>query len=162
MQSHQKREGSIIPAFSFRLQTFLNLKEQLEKSTKNELGIAVMKLEEEKAKLTVIDEGIAHCLHDYKRACSGIIQPDKIKELKIYLEYLQKEREWQEANVKRQQQYVDKIREKLVEIMKERKVLEKLKEKEFQEFLKQEELKEQLRVDELVSYKEASKMDRTG
>ena len=144
------------------MQTFLNLKEQFEKSTKNELGIAVMKLEEEKAKLYAIDERIAQCTDDFKRACSGILQPDKIKELNIYLEYLQRERERQEANVKRQQQNVDKIREKLVEIMKERKVLENLKEKEFQEFLKQEEIKEQQRVDELVSYKEAAKMDRTG
>ncbi len=121
-----------------------------------------MKLEEEKAKLLKIEENIDLCTDDFKRACTGIIQPDKIKELKSYLEHLQKEREGQKANVKRQQQNVDKIRDKLVEIMKERKVLENLKEKELQEFLKQEEAKEQQRVDELVSYKESVKMERTG
>jgi flagellar FliJ protein len=138
------------------------LKEQFEKSTKNELGIAVIKLEQEKARLNEIDQDISLCLSDFKKACTGIIQPEKIKELKIYLERLKKERERQEVNVKRQQQNVDKIREKLVEIMKEKKVLEKLKEKEFQEYLKQEEMKEQQRVDELVSYKEAAKVDSAG
>lgn len=148
--------------FKFRLQTYLNLKEQFEKSAKNELGIAVMKLEEEKAKLRSIEENITLCSDNFRRACTGIIQPDKIKELKIYLELLQKDCERQEMNVKRQKQNVDKIREKLVEIMRERKVLENLKEKELQEYMKLEEKKEQQRVDELVSYKEAAKMDRTG
>ncbi|MCX7772066.1 MAG: flagellar export protein FliJ [Clostridia bacterium] len=151
-----------MPGFKFRLQTFLNLKEQFEKSAKNELGIATMKLEEEKGKLLAIEENIASCLNDYKNACTGIIQPEKIKERKIYLQFLQKEHDRQEVHVKRAAENVDKIRERLVEIMRERKVLENLKEKELQQFLKQEEMKEQQRVDELVSYKEAAKMDRTG
>lgn len=143
--------------FKFRLQTFLNLKNQFEKNAKNELGIAVMKLEEEKARLLSIEEDISLCSDDFKKACTGRIQPEKIKEVKVFLERLKKERERQEANVKQHQQNVDKIREKLIEIMKERKVLENLKEKELKEFLKLEEAKEQQRVDELVSYKEAAK-----
>lgn len=149
-------------SFKFRLQTFLNLKEQFEKNAKNELGIAIMKLEEEKAKLKAIDDEIDINTNDFRQACSGFIQPEKIKELKSYLEYLQNARERQEENVKRQEKNVDKIREKLVEIMREKKVLENLREKEFHEYLKEEERKEQQRVDELVSYKEAAKVDKTG
>lgn len=148
--------------FKFRLQTFLNLKEQFEKSAKNELGIAIMKLEEEKARLKAIDAEIDINTNDFRHACCGIIQPEKIKELKAYGEYLQQARERQEENVKRQEKNVDIIREKLVEIMRERKVLENLKEKEFHEYLKEEERKEQQRVDELVSYKEAAKADQPG
>jgi flagellar FliJ protein len=151
-----------MPVFKFRLQTFLNLKEQFEKNAKNELGLAVMKLEEEKAKLNDILENLELSTEEFKRACTGTIRPEKIKEHKYYVEYLKKEKQRQEANVKRQQQNVDKIRERLVEIMRERKVLENLREKEFQEFKKQEEKQEQQRVDELVSYKEAAKVDRTG
>lgn len=149
-------------SFKFRLQTLLKLKEQFEKNAKNELGIAIMKLEEEKDKLRIIEDNIVVTTNDFRKACQGAIQPEKIKELKSFLEYLQTARERQEVNVKRQQENVDKIREKLVEIMRERKVLENLKEKEFQEYLKEEEKKEQQRVDELVSYKEAAKVDRTG
>ncbi|MGI6083819.1 MAG: flagellar export protein FliJ [Acetivibrionales bacterium] len=141
--------------FKFRLQTILRLKEQLEKNAKNELGAAIRKMEEEKSRLKVIEDNIDITTNDFRTACSGIIRPEKIKELKTYLEHLQYEREKQKENVKRQQKNVDKIRERLVEIMKERKVLENLKEKEFQEYLKEEGKKEQLQVDELVSFKES-------
>ncbi|NLU51842.1 MAG: flagellar export protein FliJ [Clostridiaceae bacterium] len=143
--------------FKFRLQTFLNLKEQFEKNAKNELGIAIKKLEEEKAKLVAIEKEIESSLSKFRDACQGNIVPEKIKELKRYLEYLDKKQQEQILNVKREQQNVDKIREKLVEIMKERKVLENLKDKDFQEFVKEEEKVERQLVDELVSYKEAAK-----
>ena len=147
--------------FKFRLETFLSLKEQFEKNTKNELGIAVMKLEEEKNKLNSILNKMSVCSEDFKHACTGLINPEKIKEYKLFLEYLKKQKHAQEMNVKSQQQNVDKIREKLVEIMREKKVLENLKEKDFLDFKKHEEMKEQLITDELISYKEAVKMDRT-
>ena len=147
--------------FKFRLQTLLKLKEQFEKNAKNELGVAIMKLEEEKSKLRVIEDNIDITTNDFREACSGVIRPEKIKDLKAYLEHLQLARDKQKENVKRQQKNVDIIRERLVEIMRERKVLENLKEKEFQEYLKEEEKKEQQQVDELVSYKRASKADIT-
>lgn len=148
--------------FKFRLQTLLDLKEQLEKSAKNELGAAVMKLEEEKARLFSIENRVTICLSNYRHACTGLIRPEKIKEIKNYLDYLHIEKTKQEENVKQQQQNVDRIRERLVEIMKERKMLENLREKHFGEYWKQEELKERQLVDELVSYKKAAKMDRIG
>jgi len=96
-------------------------------------------------------------MEEFRRACQGIIDREKIKEINAFLDYLQAEKEKQEVNVKRQQEIVDKIREKLVEIMKERKVLENLREKDYQEYLKEEEKKERLQVDELVSYNESIK-----
>ena len=148
--------------FKFRLQTNLNLKRQYEKSAKNELGIAVMKLEKEKEKLRVIENNIELCLDDFRAACRGALDREKIREIKKYLDYLGGEKKRQQANVKKQQQTVDKIREKLVEIMKDRKVLENLENRDLEVFRKEEEKKEQHRVDDLVSYKEAAKMDRIG
>ncbi len=141
--------------FKFRLETFLKLKEQFEKNAKNELGAAIMKLEEEKSKLKVIEDNIDITTDDFRKACSGVIRPEKIKDLKTYLQHLQHERDKQQEIVKRQQKNVDIIREKLVEIMRERKVLENLKDKEFQEYLKEEAKKEQQQIDELVSFKES-------
>jgi len=146
-----------LAGFKFRLQTFLNLKERLEKNARNELGMAIKKLEEEKEKLRAIEANIDHTMEEFRRACQGIIDREKIKEINAFLDYLQAEKEKQEVNVKRQQEIVDKIREKLVEIMKERKVLENLREKDYQEYLKEEEKKERLQVDELVSYNESIK-----
>ncbi len=147
--------------FKFRLETILKLKEQFEKNAKNELGIAIMKLEEEKLKLKNICDEIKINMIEFKNACTGIIQREKIKELKSFLDFLDGAKERQEENVKKEEENVDKIRDKLVEIMKERKVLENLREKEFHKYLKEEERKEQQRVDELVSYKEAAKVDKT-
>lgn len=147
--------------FKFRLEVILNLKIQFEKNAKNELGIAIMRLEEEKQKLRNIRDEIEININEFKIACTGVIQREKIKKLKFFLEFLDHAKQRQEENVKKQQKNVDKIRDKLVEIMKERKVLENLKEKDFHEYLKEEEKKEQQLIDELVSYKEAAKVDET-
>ena len=68
--------------FVFRLQSFLNLKEQLEKNVKNELGVANQKLQQEKIKLRRIKEDI-----DLTLTNSGlpaqVQSAGKIKELKI-------------------------------------------------------------------------------
>ncbi|NLM74489.1 MAG: flagellar export protein FliJ [Clostridiaceae bacterium] len=143
--------------FVFRLQSFLNLKEQLEKNVKNELGVANQKLQQEKIKLRRIKEDIDTYSDKFRSACTGSIEPEKIKELKIYLEHLYNNEQKQKLNVKREQQNVDKIREKLISIMRDKKVLENLREKNFQEFLSELEKGEQLLADELVSYKEATR-----
>ncbi len=143
--------------FKFRLQTYLNLKVQLEKDAKNELGLATIKLQEEKSKLQSIEDCIELYSEKFRKACTGSIQPARIKELKIYLEHLDNRKEIQLLNVKKAQENVDKKREKLIEIMKDKKVLENLKENKFQEYKKEEEKSEQLRIDELVSYKGAAK-----
>lgn len=145
--------------FKFSLQTLLNLKMQFEKNAKNELGLAVKALEEEKQKLASIDAGISHFTGEYRGACMGAINPAKIKEIKAYLKTLQQDREKQLSVIKVKQDNVDKIREKVVSIMKERKVLENLREKELEKFRKQEEQKEQKITDELVSYKESIKKE---
>jgi flagellar FliJ protein len=144
--------------FRFRLQTFLKLKRQLEKKAKNEFGQAVIKLQEEQDRLNDIIEHIDVCCGYYRNACTGILSPEKIKKLRYYLDHIQKQKERQEVNVKRQKENVDNLRVKLVEAMKERKVIEKLREKAFQEYLRQEGIREQKLIDDLVSFKEAKKL----
>ncbi|NLM74107.1 MAG: flagellar export protein FliJ [Clostridiaceae bacterium] len=143
--------------FKFRLQTYLNLKIQLEKDARNELGLATIKLQQEKEKLKNIVDCIDLYTDKFRKACTGQIQPAKINEIKTYLEHLDHRKQIQLLNVKKAQENVDKKREKLIEIMKEKKVLEKLREHKFEEYKKEEERSEQQRVDELVSYKGAAK-----
>lgn len=148
-------------SFKFSLQKLLNLKEQLEDNIKNELGLAVQALEAEKEKLASIDAGISHLMEEFRKACSGSIRPEKIKEIKAFLEVQHKARARQTAVVKKKQENVDKIREKLVNAMKERKVLENLREKELERFRGQEVKDEQKLTDELVSYRESVKDDNS-
>lgn len=143
--------------FRFRLQKLLNLKQQIEDKIKNELGLAIKAHEQEKEKLALIDAGISRLSEDFRRACSGTIQPDRIKEIKAWLEVQKMARERQLDAVKRSRENVDKTRERLVAAMQEKKVLANLKEKEFEKFRIQEVKNEQKLTDELVSYRESVK-----
>jgi flagellar FliJ protein len=143
--------------FRFRLQKLLDLKQQLEDKIKNELGLAIQAHEQEKEKLALIDAGISRLTEDFRKACSGTIQPGKIKEIKAWLEVQKEARERQLEAVKRSRENVDKIRARLVTAMQEKKVLANLKEKEFEKFRKQEERNERKLTDELVSYRESVK-----
>ncbi|MDI9513548.1 MAG: flagellar export protein FliJ [Clostridiaceae bacterium] len=148
--------------FRFRLQRLLDLKQQMEDKIKNELGLAIIAHEKEKEKLALIDAGISRLSEDFRRACSGTIQPDRIKEIKAWLEVQKKVREQQLEAVKRSSENVDKIRVKLVAAMQERKVLSNLKDKEFEKFRKEEDRNERKLTDELVSYRESVKKSSEG
>ncbi|MDD4297184.1 MAG: flagellar export protein FliJ [Ruminiclostridium sp.] len=143
--------------FKFKLQTFLNVKEQIEKSIKIELGIAVQKFERQKTILKEIQHEIENQEKDYREeAISGVT----LSSLRNRIEYIHVMREneiSQKQRVNEEKINVDKIRERLIEIMKEKKVLEKLKEKELALFKKEQEKAAQLLVDELVTYNEAKK-----
>lgn len=148
--------------FKFSLQKLLNLKEQMEDKVKNELGLAMKAHEEEKKKLALIDAGISCVAEDYRKACTGSIDPDRIQAIRAWLEVQKRAREQQLDAVKRSSENVDKIRVKLVTAMQERKILSNLKEKEFERFRRQEEKDEQKLTDELVSYRESVKKAAAG
>lgn len=143
--------------FRFRLQKLLDLKQQLEDKIKNELGLAIKAHEQEKEKLALIDAGISRLTEDFRKACSGTINPDRIKEIKAWLEVQKEARKQQLEAVKISRENVDKIRVRLVAAMQEKKVLANLREKEFEKFRKQEERNERKLTDELVSYRESLK-----
>jgi len=148
--------------FKFKLQTFLNVKEQIEKSVKIELGIAVQKFERQKVILGEIQLEIENQEKDYREeAISGVT----LSSLRNRIEYIHVMREneiSQKQRVNEEKRNVDKIRERLIEIMKEKKLLEKLKEKELALFKKEQEKAAQLLVDELVTYNEAKKSTGDG
>lgn len=143
--------------FKFKLQTFLNIKEQMEKSIKNELGAAISKLELEKSILREIQLEINNQEEDYRGEASAKVTLSSLKNRIEYIKFMRGREESQKQRVNEEKRNVDKIRERLIETMKEKKVLEKLRQKEFALFKKEQERAEQLLLDELVSYKEAKK-----
>jgi len=72
---------------------------------------------------------------------------------------MQKKELEQIERVNEERRNVDKIRERLIEIMKEKKILEKLREREFTQFRQEQEKAGQVLTDELVSYKEFVKTE---
>lgn len=145
--------------FHFRLQTLLNVKKQLEKSIKNELGVAIQKMEQQKQILTYIQTEITKQENEYRKEGSSKTILAKLKQRLDYISVMRLREGEQQERVNEALRNVDKIRERLVEMMKERKVLEKLREKEFSLFQKEQEKADQLLVDELVSFKESSDTD---
>ena len=146
-----------MPAFHFRLQNILNVKKQLEKSAKNELGIAMQKMVKQKQILAAIQLEKAQQEEECRQeGLSGVLLA-KLKQRMEYISVLHERDLAQQERVNEEMKNVDKIREKLIEIMKERKILEKLREKELALYRKEQEKAGQLLVDELISFKESNK-----
>ena len=145
--------------FRFRLATLLHVKEQLEKSAKNELGLAVVKLEEERRLLAALDQELASIGEDLSAAVTGQIDPERIRGLKAFLGARRAVREKQQDAVKEAARTVDTIRDRVVTLMQERKVLEKLREKAWEQFRVEGLAQEQRQADELVTYRGRSGQD---
>lgn len=145
--------------FRFRLGTLLHVKEQLEKSAKNELGLATVRLENERSRLRQLDLEIQEIATAYSASVTGRIEPGKIRSLRAFLTTREAVREGQRERVKEASQTVDTIRDRVVTLMQERKVLEKLREKEWEQFRVEGLQEEQRQADELVTYRGRSGQD---
>lgn len=140
-------------SFKFRLQSFLNLKEQIEKSVKNELGVALQEYQRQLSILSDIRYEIESQREKYRDEAMSRTTPTKLKQRINYIKSMQTKEKEQQVTVNEHKRNVDKIRERLVEIMKEKKILEKLKEKQSQAFRIEQEKKQQLLIDEIISFK---------
>lgn len=145
--------------FRFRLATLLNVKEQLEKSEKNALGLATVKMVAEKQALQNIHDEQDGLQAVFFAAVSGVIQSGEIKTIKNRIGAVKLQEAFQQEKVKEAAQTVDKIRDRVVVLMQERKVLEKLKEKAFEEFRLETLSEEQRLADELVTYRSSLKLE---
>jgi len=137
--------------FKFRLQSVLKLKTQMEENKKNELGKAIQKLEEEKKKLRILESQMDKLVKEFNESAKKTTVT-KLIEYNGFLSVLNKRIKAQKENVNYSAQIVDKIREELLEAVKERKILEKLREKKLQEFFIETKKNEQKINDEIASY----------
>ncbi len=138
--------------FSYKMQNILDIKFKLENQAKTAFANAVAKLEEEKAKLEVLKKKKAAYEAEYRRILNGKLD---IRELNFCLQGIEQVKE----KIKQQivaihvaEKNLELERERLQEVMKERKTHEKLKEYAFDEFIKEENAAESKTIDELVSY----------
>ena len=137
--------------FIFKLQSVLNLRKQKEDNIKNELGIAIQRLEQEKRSLSELENTLDATVREFNEKTRKTTVHELI-EYNEYLSLLNSRIKSQKDNVNNAAQYVDKVREELVKAVKDRKILEKLKERHYEEFLLEQKKLEQKTNDEIVSY----------
>lgn len=138
--------------FSFRLQSVLNLKVRLENQQRNVFSQAQKRLNEEEEKLNNLyirkagyeEEGRA--LREKTLSVEDILENgNAIIRMSEYIDD-------QTANVLLARQKVEEERDKLVEMMQERKMYERLREKALEEYLENEKHEEGIINDEHNSF----------
>lgn len=139
--------------FSFRYQTMLNLKMQLEENLKNQMAKAIQILEEEKAVLAGMNEEKLRLIREIQLKSRSGIKVEKLRQYSGYLEAVKERIYAQQEMVREASNVVEKYREDVVRAMQERKVLEKLKEKQLELYHIEELKAEQKVVDEIISYR---------
>ncbi len=138
--------------FVYRMQSILNIKNQMETQAKMELGQAQHRLMEEEERLERLFDRKNHYLEEGRRIRLDSIKVQSLRDNEYAIARMDELIETQTENVRKAEKKVEEAREKLEEIMKERKGQEKLREKAFEQFIREENAKESKEVDELTSY----------
>lgn len=138
--------------FSFKLQSLLNIKIQLEDSLKNQLGRAIQKLEQEKAILRTFEQHMEECINEINNKSMLGTTVASLREYNSYMIFLKEKIELQKENVNWASINVDKYREELVKAVQERKMMENLKQKQYEDYMKEQNRDEQKKIDEVISF----------
>ncbi len=138
--------------FVYRMQSILNIKEELEKQARADFGMAMVQVQNEEEKL----EGIWRRRDAYEEAARGSLQGSfgarEMRENKEAILRMEEFAELQREEVRKAWQRVAQERQKLQRSMQERKIQEKLRENAFSVFLEEEKARESREIDELTSY----------
>lgn len=144
--------------FRYRMQSILNIKLKMETQAKQEFAQAKLVLDREEEKLQELYEQKSFY---EKRAASLLSGKLDLLEIAANKEAILKIEEYiaeQKKRVDKAKQLLENAREKLREVMQERKVQEALKEKAFEEFLMEEKRQESKEIDQLTSYTYGQKL----
>jgi flagellar FliJ protein len=140
------------------MQSILDIKEKLEEKAKQEFAQANLRLENEKAKMEELRLRKLGYMQEGIRLRSAHLNVMDIRENKKAVLRMDEYIANQAKVIAKAAKEVEKAREALQEVMKERKAHEKLKENALDEFMKEELAKESKEIDELTSYTYGQKM----
>lgn len=138
--------------FVFRLQSVLNLKVSLENQQKNAFALAKRHLDEEQEKLERLYARKELYEEEGKRLRKDALNIRDICDNENALDRIKEFIEEQKKAVLKAEQALEEERQKLEEMMKDRKIYERLREKAFDEFLENEKHEENIITDERNSY----------
>lgn len=138
--------------FIYRMQNILNLKYKLEDQAKMEFAEARRRLTEEEEKLEMLFRRKAEYEEEGRRLRENTLEVLDILGNRNAILQMEEFIELQKLEVEKAEEALEVKRQKLQEVMQERKIHEKLREKAFEAFMKEENAKESKEIDELVSY----------
>lgn len=143
--------------FVYRMQSILNIKNQMETQAKMELGQAQRRLMEEEERLNLLHDRKKGYLEEGRKLRQEALNVQSLRDNEYALARMDEFIEAQKLNVIKAEEEVETARAKLEEVMKERKAQEKLRERAFDQFVHEVNAQESKEVDELTSYKYGQK-----
>ena len=138
--------------FQYRMQSILNIKLKMEEQAKMQFAQAQAKLNEEEEKLQKLKDRKVLYETELKAKLQSKLDLRKIEELQNAVMRMDEFIAIQMREVDKAARLVEKERQKLAEVMMERKSHEKLKENAFEEFMQELNSAEGKEIDELTSY----------
>lgn len=138
--------------FRYRMQSILDIKLKMETQARQEFAEARMNLDQEEERLAALRERRENYERRAREQLMGALNCRDMAENKEALLRMDEYIAQQLLRVREAEKKLEQAREKLAEVMKERKSHETLKEKAFEQFLLDEKKQEGKEVDELTSY----------
>ena len=138
--------------FRYSMQSILNIKLKLENQAKQDFSAAKAALDEEEERLAALFERKADYEAEAVRLRSGLLDRRAMEENRTAVLRMEEYIEQQRLQVAKAERNLEQARERLNEVMMERKTHESLKEKASQQFLMDEKRQEGKEIDELTSY----------
>lgn len=138
--------------FQYRMQSILNIKLKMEEQAKMQFAQAQAKVNEEEAKLQKLKDRKSLYETELKELLLIKLDLLKIDELQNAVMRMEEFIVLQQREVDKALRALEKEREKLTEVMVERKSHEKLKENAFEQFMQELNSAEGKEIDELTSY----------
>ncbi len=138
--------------FVYRMQNILDIKYKLEAQARSDYAVAAAKLAEEEEKLAALFLRRRRYEQKAKTLLEDSISIQDLKDNKKAIDTMKSLIREQSLQVHIAQKNLEIEREKLAEIMKDRKTHEKLKEHKFEEFKEELKAEESKEIDQLVSF----------
>lgn len=140
-------------AYKFKLQKLLDFRTNMEEEKKNQLSLALKRLEQEKDRLSELKARQRELDKALKEKTSQGIAVNELKLLMNYIDYYKRGIKEQKTRIKMAEDYASACREELIKATQEKKMIEKLKEIDYKKYLYEEQKKEEKFIDDLVSFK---------
>lgn len=138
--------------FRYSMQSILNIKTKMETQAKQEFGMASAALREEEERLQGLYDRKAGYEREAETLLSGMLRIREIEDNKKAILCMDEYIAGQKQRIVIAERNLEQARQRLTEVMRERKTHDILREKAFEEFLADEKRGESKAVDELTSY----------
>lgn len=142
--------------FKFKYENLLNLVEKKEDDIKNALSCAYNELHLEEEKLYALEKEVNNYSSILKDKSNNGCKLSTLKNIDDYIKTVHLKIKIQNDKIAEKKEKIQFIKDKLIEISKEKKIFEKLKEKKFEEYKTFLKLEEDKIIDQLVSYNSKS------